>query len=548
MQTLLQDIKFGLRMLLKSPSLSIVATIALALGIGANTAIFSVVNAVLLRPLPFPDSDALVSVFETDTQRGQQRGSHSYPNFFDLRTQNTVLERVACYHGTDFIMTGRGEPARLQGSVVTADLFPLLGVAPMLGRTFHPDEDKPSESGRVVILSHSLFQKRFNSDPSIVNQAITLGGRSFTVVGVMPPNFEFPIQNDPVELWTTIAGDASGSEPVTSQRGAHFLQVIARLKPGVSPEQAQAELTAIGARLEQQYPDTNTNKSLRVTSALKALVGDIRPALLILLGAVACVLLIACANVANLLLARATSRYKVMAIRAALGASRVRVIRQLLTESVMLSLVGGGVGLLLAVWWSDLLVALGKDDIPRAIHVGMDWRVLGFTLGVSLLTGLIFGLAPAFHSSKTELVESLKEGGRGTSEGARRNRVRNVLIVVELAIAVILLVGAGLLIQSLWRLQKVKSGLEPANVLTFNVVVPETKYKSDRQAQFFIDLKNRLQTTPGAVSTSWIYPLPLSEDRFVISFEIDGRPMAPKDHPSADFFTTGVDYFKTMGI
>src|SRR5215203_2938308 len=488
MNTLLQDIRFGLRMLLKSPSISIVATIALALGIGANTAIFSVVNAVLLRPLPFPDPNSLVAVFETDTQRGLQRGSHSYPNFFDLRTQNTVFERVACYHSGDYIMTGRGEPARLQGSVVTADLFPLLGVAPMLGRTFHPDEDKPSSTGRVVILSQALFQKRFNSDPSILNQAITLEGRSFTVVGVMPASFEFPIQNEPVELWTTIAGDAAGSEPVTVQRGAHFLRVIGRLKPGVTEQHAQAEVTAIAARLEQQYPDENTHRSLRLESALAALVGDIRPALLILLGAVACVLLIACANVANLLLARATSRHKEMAIRAAMGASRVRVIRQLLTESVLLSMLGGAVGLLLAVWWSDLLIALGKNDIPRAIQVGIDWRVLGFTLGVSLLTGLIFGLAPAFHSSKTELVESLKEGARGSSEGAGRNHVRNVLVVSEIAIAVILLVGAGLLMQSLWRLQKVNSGLQPENVLTFNVGLPEIKYNSERQSRFFIDL------------------------------------------------------------
>jgi putative ABC transport system permease protein len=548
MNTLIQDIRFGLRMLLKSPSISIVATIALALGIGANTAIFSVVNAVLLKPLPFPDAESLVAVFETDTQRGLQRGSHSYPNFFDLRSQNTVFERVACYHSADYIMTGRGEPARLQGSVVTADLFPLLGVAPMLGRAFHPDEDKPSATGRVVILSQALFQKRFNSDPSILNQAITLEGRSFTVVGVMPASFEFPIQNEPVELWTTIAGDASGSEPVTDQRGAHFLKAIGRLKPGVTEEQAQAEVTAIAARLEQQYPDQNTRKSLRIDSALAALVGDIRPALLILLGAVACVLLIACANVANLLLARATSRHKEMAIRAALGASRVRVIRQLLTESVLLSLLGGGLGLVLAVWWSDLLIALGKDDIPRALHVGIDWRVLGFTLGVSLLTGLIFGLAPAFHSSKSELVDSLKEGGRGTSEGARRNKVRSVLVVAELAIAVVLLVGAGLLIKSLWRLQKVNSGLQPENVLTFNVGLPEVKYNSDKQSQFFIDLKNRLETTAGVQSASTIYPLPLSGDRFVISFEIEGRPMAPKDHPSADFFTTGVGYFRAMGI
>jgi putative ABC transport system permease protein len=548
MNTLLQDIRFGLRMLLKSPSVSIVATIALALGIGANTAIFSVVNAVLLRPLPFPNPDSLVAVFETVPHLGRNRGSHSYPNFFDVRAQSTVFERISCYHSSDFIMTGRGEPARLQGAVVTADVFPLLGVQPMLGRTFLPDEDKLSETGRVVVLSHSLFQQRFGGDPSILNQSITLDGIRFTVVGVMPPTFEFPIQNDPVELWTTIAGDASGEEPVTNQRGAHFLRVIARLKSGVSQEQAQAELTTIGARLEQQYPDTNTRRSLRAEPALTAIVGDIRPTLMILLGAVACVLLIACANVANLLLARATSRHKEMAIRSALGASRVRVIRQLLTESVLLSIIGGGVGLLLAVWWSDLLVALGKDDIPRAIHVGMDWRVLGFTLGVSLLTGLIFGLAPAFHSAKTELVESLKEGSRGSTAGRFANFVRKALVVVELGLAVLLLTGAALLIQSLWRLQKVNSGLQPENVLTYNVVLPEIKYKTERQAQFFIDLQKRLQTTPGVVSTSFVYPLPLSDDRFMISFEIDGRPMAPKDHPAADFFTTGVGYFKTMGI
>ena len=548
MNTLLQDIRFGLRMLLKSPSVSIVATIALALGIGANTAIFSVVNAVLLRPLPFPDPDSLVALFETDLQRGMQRGSHSYPNFFDIRSQNTVLERVSTYRTSDFIMTGQGEPARLQGTVATADLLSLLGVQPMLGRVFLPDDDKPSETGRVVILSQPLFQKRFNADPAILNQAITLNGVSYTVVGVMPAGFEFPIQNEPVELWTTIAADASGKTPVTTQRGAHFLRVIGRLKPGVTLEQAKADVTTIASRLEQQYPDTNTRRGLRVDSALAALVGDVRPTLFILLGAVACVLLIACANVANLLLARATSRHKEMAIRSAMGASRVRVIRQLLTESVLLSILGGAVGLLLAVWWSDLLIALGKEDIPRAVQVGIDWRVLGFTLGVSLLTGIIFGLAPAVHSSKSELVDALKEGGRGTSEGARRNKVRNVLVVSELAIAVVLLVGAGLLIQSLWRLQKVNSGLAPENVLTFNVGLPEVKYNYEKQAQFFIDLKSRLESTPGVQSASSILPLPLSGDRFSISFEIEGRPMAPKDHPSGDFFSTGVGYFRAMGI
>ena len=445
MNNLIQDIRFGLRMLLKSPGVSIIATIALALGIGANTAIFSVVNAVLLRPLPFPDPDSLVAVFETNLQRGQERGSHSYPNFFDVRAQSTVFERIASYHDTNLVMTGHGDPVRLQGSVATADLLPLLGVAPMHGRTFHPDEDKPLAEGRSVILSHTLFQNRFGSDPSILNQAITLDGRNYTIVGVMPPGFEFPIQNEPVDLWTTIAGDASGKDPVTGQRGAHFLRVIGRLKPGVTQEQAQAELIAIAARLEQQYPDQNTRRSLRLESAHAALVGDVRPMLILFLCAVAAVLLIACANVANLLLARATGRHKEMAIRSALGASRLRVIRQLLTESILLSIAGGSVGLLLAVWWSDLLVALGKEDIPRALEVGIDWRVLAFTLGVSLITGLIFGLAPAFHSSKTELVESLKEGGRGSSDGLRRIRLRNVLMVGELAMAVVLLVIAGLL-------------------------------------------------------------------------------------------------------
>ena len=548
METIIQDIRFGLRMLVKSPSLSIVATIALALGIGANTAIFSVVNAVLLRPLPFPNSNQLYALFETDTQQGRIRGSHSYPNFFDLRAQNTAFEKVASYYSSDYIMTGRGEPARLQGAVVTADLFPLLGVQPLYGRVFLPDEDKPSETGRVVILSEQLFHRRFNSDPSVINQTVTLAGNNYTIVGVMPASFEFPIQNEPVELWTTIAEDAKGKSPVTAQRGAHFLRVIGRLKPNVTPEQAQSELTAIAARLEQQYPDQNTHKSLRLEPALNALVGDIRPMLLILLGAVACVLLIACANVANLLLARATSRYKEMAIRSALGASRIRVIRQLLTESILLSLVGGAVGLLLAVWWSDLLIALGKEDIPRAVHVGIDWRVLGFTFGVSVLTGLTFGLFPAFQSSKTELVESLKEGARGSSEGGRRNRMRNVLAVGELAVAVVLLVAAGLLIKSLWRLQSVDSGLQPDNVLTFNVGLSEAKYNTDKQAQFFQDLKTRLESSPGVQSASSILPLPLNGDRYSISFQIQGREVSRKDEPSADIFFTGIGYFRTMGI
>ena len=544
MGPLWQDIRYGIRMLAKSPSVSVVATIALALGIGANTAIFSVVNAVLLRPLPFPNSDALMSVFETDAVRGNI--TYSYPNFFDLRDQNHVFEHVAAFHDSDFILTNRGEPVRLEGGVVTADLFSVLGTAPMLGRTFAPEEDKPNTT-RVVVLSERLFAGRFNSDRSVLNQTITLNGQPFTIIGVMPRGFEFPIQNEPLDLWTTIAGDASGQSPITAQRGAHFLRVIGRLKPGVSESQAQAEATAIAARLEKQYPDNNTRRGLRVESTLKALVGDIRPALLILLGAVACVLLIACANVANLLLARAMTRHKEMAVRSALGASRLRVVRQLLTESVLLSITGGLLGLGLAVWWSDLLIALGKKGIPRAMQVGLDWRVLGFTFGVSLLTGLMFGLVPALHLSKTELTESLKEG-RGAGSGAKRNRVRGVLVATEVAIAVVLLVGAGLLIRSLWRLQEVNSGFQPQNVLTLEVSLPEVRYSSEKQARFYHELTQRVRALPGVQSASAALPLPLSGDRLTISFGIEGRPVAPQDAPSADLFIAEPNYFRTMGI
>jgi putative ABC transport system permease protein len=550
MDAIIQDIRYGLRMLLKSPSVSIVATIALALGIGANTAIFSVVNAVLLRPLPYPNSDALMSVFGTYKERGVLRGSFSYPDFFDLRTQNNSFEHIASYHDSDFIMTRRGEPARLTGVVATSDLFAVLGVNPVLGRGFSPEEDKGSESGRVVVLSHAMFEKYFNADPNILNQPVTIDGTSFTVVGVMPRGFQFPIQNDPIDLYTTIAGDAAGESPITQQRGAHFLRVIGRLKPGVTDTQAQADADAIASRLEQQYPDTDSKQGMFVEPTLRALVGDIRPALLILLGAVSFVLLIACANVANLLLARAMSRHKEMAIRSALGASRWRVVRQLLIESVMLSLAGGALGLLLAAWWSDLLIALGKDNIPRAVQVAIDWRVLGFTMIVSLLTGIIFGLVPAIHSSKTALTESLKEGGRGSGSGAASNRMRGALVVSELAVAVVLLVGAGLLIKSLWLLQTTKSGLDPRNVLTFNVSLPEVKYdgESGQQSRFFSDLKARVESLPGVQSVSSVYPLPLSGDRFSISFEIDGRPVARKDQPSADFFNADPGYFKTLGI
>ena len=540
-----KDFRLAARMLFKAPGFSIVATIALALGIGANTAIFSVVNAVLLRPLPFPKSEQLMTVWESNQRTGLNQGSVSYPNFFDWRSQNQVFAHLASSTQSDFMLTGRGDATRLRGIVASADLFRVLGVSPIIGRDFLPEEEQPGR--RVAILSQKLFQERFNADASIVNQSITLNNNVYTVIGVMPSSFQYPVQNDPIDLWTTLSEDASGKEPITAQRGAHFLRVIGRLKDGVSKEQAQTEMNTIGARLAQQYPDQNAHKGVFVISALESLVGDIRPALLILLGAVALVLLIACANVANLLLARAVARQREIAIRSALGASRWRVVRQLLTESLLLSLTGGALGLVLAVWWSDVLVALDQANIPRSMQVGLDARVLLFTLAISLLTGIVFGVLPAFHSTRAELTEWLKEG-RSSGEAARRNRLRNGLIVAELSVAIVLLIGAGLLIQSLWRLRHVDPGFNSENVLTFNVALPEVRYPSEKRAPFYSELISRIKALPGVQSASNTVPLPLSGDRFALSFEIDGRPVAKADQPSSEFAVIGNDYFRTMGI
>jgi putative ABC transport system permease protein len=547
MENFWQDIRYGVRMLLKSPGVSIVATIALALGIGANTAIFSVVNAVLLRPLPFASSEQLMTVWETDRQRGSNHSSVSYPNFADWQAQNHVFERMSSFHDADFMLTGRGDPARIKGAVVNADIFPLLGASPVIGRTFLPEEDQPGDQGRVVVLSQKFFQSRFNSDAGVLNQMIVLDGKPYTIVGVMPQTFQFPISNEPAELWTTVAEDGGDRDPITAQRGAHYMAVIGRLKPGVTREQAQAEMDTIAGRLEQQYPDSDAHRGARVIPALEDLIGDIRPALLIMLGAVACVLLIACANVANLLLARAMTRQREMAIRSALGASRWRVVRQLLTESILLSLTGGALGLLLAVWWSALLVSLDQKGLPRAVQVGLDARVLGFTFALSVLTGIVFGVVPALHASKSALAESLKDG-RGSGEAARHNRVRGVLVVAELSIAVVLLIGAGLLIQSLWRLHRVDPGFNTQNVLAFDLSLPDIRYSTDKQNEFYRDLTKRIEALPGVRAASSVAPLPLSGNQFGVSFATEGRPVPKGDQPTADFYTMGLDYFKTMGI
>ncbi|HEV3471346.1 MAG TPA: ABC transporter permease [Pyrinomonadaceae bacterium] len=538
-----QDLRYGVRTLLKNPGFTAVAVVALALGIGANTAIFSVVNAVLLRPLPYRDPDRLVMVWEDNTKGGYPRNTPAAANFLDWREQSRVFEGMAAIANQSFALTGAGEPERIDGRRVSASLFPLLGVEPLLGRVFLPEEDQPG-AGRAVILSHGLWQRRFGSDPNITGKALTLNGESHTVVGVMPAHFRFPARED--ELWVPIAF----TNEQAANRGTHYLQVVARLRPGVTVEQAQAEMSAIAARLQEQYPSQNTGVGAAVVPLHEQLVGDIRPALLILLGAVGFVLLVACANVANLLLARAAARHKEIAVRVALGASRMRLIRQFLTESLLLAAVGGLAGLLLSLWGVNLLRAFIPESISQVGAVSIDAKVLGFTLLVSLLTGLIFGLAPATQASNFNLNETLKEGGRDSSAGSRGNRIRAVLVVAEVAVSLVLLIGAGLLINSFLRLRSVDPGFRADNLLTMRIVLPELKYPDQaRRAAFYAEALRRIEALPGVESaavTNWI---PLVRQGDSNSFTVEGQPdPGPGRSPSVATRVVSPRYFDTMGI
>jgi putative ABC transport system permease protein len=538
-----QDLRYGVRTLLKNPGFTAVAVIALALGIGANSAIFSVVNAVLLQPLPYRDPDRLVMVWEDNTKGGYPRNTPAAANFLDWREQSRVFEGMAAIANQSFALTGAGEPERIDGRRVSASLFPLLGVEPLLGRAFLPEEDQPG-AGRAVILSHGLWQRRFGSDPNITGKALTLNGESHTVVGVMPAHFQFPARED--ELWVPIAF----TNEQAANRGTHYLQVVARLKPGVTVEQTQAEMSAIAARLQEQYPSQNTGVGAAVVPLHEQLVGDIRPALLILLGAVGFVLLVACANVANLLLARAAARQKEIAVRVALGASRMRLIRQFLTESVLLAAVGGVAGLLLSLWGVNLLKAFIPENISQVGAISIDAQVLGFTLLVSLLTGLIFGLAPATQASNFNLNETLKEGGRDSSAGSRGNRIRAVLVVAEVAVSLVLLIGAGLLINSFLRLRSVDPGFRADNLLTMRIVLPELKYPDQaRRAAFYAEALRRIEALPGVESaavTNWI---PLVRQGDSNSFTVEGQPdPGPGRSPSVATRVVSPRYFDTMGI
>ncbi len=538
-----QDLRYGVRMLWKNPGFTVVAVVALALGIGANSAIFSVVNTVLLRPLPYKDPERLVMVWEDRTARGYPRDTPAPANFVDWREQNKVFEGMAAIATHSLNLTGTGEPERLEGKRVSASFFPLLGVEPLLGRAFSPEEDQPG-GNRVVVLSHGLWQRRFGSDRGILGKPLILNGESHEVVGVMPQHFQFPTRED--ELWVPIAFTPQQA----AARQSHYLLVIARTKPGVTVEQAQAEMSTIGARLQQQYPAANTDLGVAVVPLHEQVVGDIRPALLVLLGAVGFVLLVACANVANLLLARAAARQKEIALRVALGASRIRLVRQFLTESLLLAALGGVVGLLLSLWGVNLLKAFIPENISQARDIAIDGSVLGFTLLVSLLTGLIFGLAPVSQASNFNLNETLKEGGRDSVSGRRGNRIRSILVVAEVAVSLVLLIGAGLLINSFLRLRGVDPGFRADNLLTMRVVLPETKYPDQaRRASFYAELVRRVESLPGVQSaavTNWI-PLVKQGDSSGIS--IEGQPdPGPGQNPSAVTRVVSPHYFQTMGI
>ena len=476
---LLHDLRYAVRLQLKNPGFTIVAVIALALGIGANTAIFSVVNTVLLRPLPYKDPEQLVMVWEEASKHGYPRDTPAAANYVDWRDQNQVFEGMAAIADESFNLTGSGDPERLEGRRVSANLFPLLGVEPEIGRVFTATEDQ-SGWQRVVLLSYGLWQRRFGGDPGIVGKSLTLNGESYIVVGVMPARFQFPSSDDAV--WVPIALTTQQA----ANRNRHYLEVIARLKPGVTLAQAQTEMSTIATRLQQQYPDSNADLGAAVTSLHEHLVGDIKPALLILLGAVGLVLLIACANVANLLLARAAVRQKEIAVRVALGARRLRLIRQFLTESVLLSTLGGVVGMAIAFGGLLFLKSFIPENISQAREISIDFRVLGFTLLVSVATGLIFGLAPAIQATRFNQVETLKEGGRDAATGGSGKRLRSLLVMSEVAISLVLLIGAGLLINSFLRLRNIDPGFRADNLLTMKVVLPEPKYKEAGTSRCFL--------------------------------------------------------------
>jgi putative ABC transport system permease protein len=540
MDTLRQDLAYAFRRLRQAPGFSLVAVATLALGIGANSAIFSVVNAVLLKPLPFSEPDLLVMVAQT--WEGRFTRIYSPQNFLDLAAQARSFESLAAIDGGGVTLTGRGAPARIEGAGVSANFFDLLRVRPILGRGFLAGENETGKH-KVAVLEHRLWRERFASDPGVVGQTIQLDRDSYLVVGVAPPGFSYPEGTD---LWRPLEHDDVFR---SHSRGAWYLGVIGRLRPGIPLAQAGEEVRVIAARLAREYPDANEGVGGDVKPLHEAMVSDSRNALLVLLGAVGLVLLIACVNVANLLLARVVARESEIAVRTALGAGRGRLLRQLLTESVVLALLGGAAGVLAAAFSLDGLLALQPEGLPRLGEVRVDPAVVGFAAALSLLTGLLFGCFPALQMTRRATAQSLHEGGRGVL-GGRGRRLRGGLVVGQIALAMMLLAGAGLLIRSFTRLRSVDPGFQPESALTFRISLPESAYAGEAAcAAFFDELLTRLGSLPGVRAVGAVTGMPLSGMRFDISFEIKGRPPLPlAQQPSMEVRIASPDYFKTIGI
>jgi len=544
MDRFLQDLRYGFRMLIKSPGFTIVALVTLALGIGANTAIFSVVNAVLLRPLPYEKPERLVMIWGQITRWGIPRNSISQPEYADLRERNEVFDGIGAYASGSFNVSGSDKPEYASGAFVSHEMFDVLGRRPVLGRAFTVDEEKPG-AGNLAILSDGFWRRHFAADAEIVGKTIMLDGEPSTIVGVMPPQLPFPAAG--TDLYVPLTIDLANND-----RGSHYLKVLARMKPGVDTERAGASLTKIARNLETEYPDNykDSGWNLFLVPLHEQIVGTVRPALLVLLGAVAFVLVIACANVANLMLARAAAREKEVAIRTALGAGRWRLIRQLLTESLVLAILGGGLGLLLAFWGIDALVALGPADLPRVEQISVDGNVLLFSLAASLLAGALFGVVPALQVSRPSLNDTLKDTGGRTSAGVRGRRVRNVLVVLEVAVSLVLVAGAGLMIRSFSRLLEVDPGFQPRGVMTARMFLnPATYTRPEQIESFYSRLLERLGQIPGVESASAITQIPMGGSYSSGTMTVKDR-LGDENEESieVDQRSVGHAYFDTMGL
>jgi putative ABC transport system permease protein len=541
MENLIKDIRYGVRSFLKRPGFLVIAVSTLALGIGATTAMFTVVNSVLLRPLQFPEPQQVILLEGVNPRLGIKQSNMSMPDIDDWKKQSQSFEQIAGYISTGLFLTVGDETERMRAAGVMPDFFPLFRTNPIQGRLLQPDDFKPGSEPAVI--SYALWQRKFGGSLDAVNSKVMLGGDMTTIVGIMPPGFTYP---DDTEVWWAYAVN-----PAKERRDNRYMVVVARLKPNVPLAQAQAEMDTINQRLTQNYAETNAGWSVQLTELRERLVGELRTSLLILLGAVAFVLLIACANVANLLLARAASRQKEIAVRTALGASRMRVIRQLLTESVLLSLVSGLLGLGLSLWLIKLLIAIIPPNTPRIDEIAINWQVFGFTFGVTVLAGLMFGLFPALQTSRPNLNETLKDSGQRGSDTGGRNRVGGLLIVSEIALSFILLAGAGLLIKSFLHLREIDPGFNPDNVLTMRLSVPFKKYpEGEQRVQVYKQLIDRVKATPGVQSAGATLSLPLGGDTFNVGrgLVLEGHPMTPDEASNAMYFAVTPDYFQTVQI